>query len=652
VEHLERDVRDSEAFRTVEEWYSKLLEPGTGHVYDANGLDVSADGTQGVFAGLSQADLYSSPQSFVYSVDLANGEFEAITPGPHDHSPRYSPDGARLAYLADSDGSGRYRLSFLDDSPVTDPDGAVEYFSWSPKGTRILMGLAGLGADLAGAQGGTTIPRHDLTLPPWIPTVENGEGEELWRRAWVLDPETGRARPVSAPGLNVWESVWYDEERIVAVVSDSHREGAWYTARLVLLDVDGGGTETLYEPFEQIGWPAVSPDGRVAFVEAICSDRWIVAGDVKLIDPTGAVSTLPSRSVDVTWLHWLDNGRLGYAGQRGLETVIGWVEPATGEPTEVWADEDRTFGEWYPRAACAGEAFYVIGEGYGVAPELARIETSGYRPVTSFAPACLGEPGFVSGAIQPVLWTAPDGLGIQGRLVLPAGPPPHPVVMDIHGGPIWCHRNRWMGRQRGAELLAAAGYAVFYPNPRGSSGRGQDFAGRVRGDMGGADTHDYLSGLDALVARGIADPEKMAVTGVSYGGFMSAWLITQDERFAAAVVISPVTNWYSQHRTSQIPFFDELFLEPGASAPGGLFFDRSPAFFADRVNCPTLVLTGDLDKNTPPTQALEFYNSLLEHGTETALVRYPGAGHGARRFPEQMDLMARALDWFKQTLNG
>jgi len=209
-----------------------------------------------------------------------------------------------------------------------------------------------------------------------------------------------------------------------------------------------------------------------------------------------------------------------------------------------------------------------------------------------------------------------------------------------------------MGRQRGAELLAAAGYAVFYPNPRGSSGRGQDFAGRVRGDMGGADTHDYLSGLDALVARGIADPEKMAVTGVSYGGFMSAWLITQDERFAAAVVISPVTNWYSQHRTSQIPFFDELFLEPGASAPGGLFFDRSPAFFADRVNCPTLVLTGDLDKNTPPTQALEFYNSLLEHGTETALVRYPGAGHGARRFPEQMDLMARALDWFKQTLNG
>lgn len=172
----------------------------------------------------------------------------------------------------------------------------------------------------------------------------------------------------------------------------------------------------------------------------------------------------------------------------------------------------------------------------------------------------------------------------------------------------------------------------------------------VRGDMGGADTYDYLTGLDALVASGVADPARIGVTGISYGGFMSAWLITRDARFAAAVVISPVSDWYSQHRTSQIPFFDELFLEPGASTPGGLFFERSPAFFADRVTCPTLVVAGDLDMNTPPGQAVEFYRSLVEHGVPAALVRYPAAGHGARQFPENVDVTARILDWFRRYL--
>jgi dipeptidyl aminopeptidase/acylaminoacyl peptidase len=118
----------------------------------------------------------------------------------------------------------------------------------------------------------------------------------------------------------------------------------------------------------------------------------------------------------------------------------------------------------------------------------------------------------------------------------------------------------------------------------------------VRGDMGGEDTHDYLRGIDALVEQGIADPKRIGVTGISYGGYMSAWLITQDQRFAAAVPISPTSNWYSQHRTSQIPCFDELFLEASASEPGGKFFDRSPVMFADRVTCPTLTLTGAKDR--------------------------------------------------------
>jgi len=218
--------------------------------------------------------------------------------------------------------------------------------------------------------------------------------------------------------------------------------------------------------------------------------------------------------------------------------------------------------------------------------------------------------------------------------------------MDIHGGPVWQCRNRWQGRLRGAKLLADHGIASLFPNPRGSSGRGQDFARRVKGDMGGEDAHDYLTALDALVARGIADAARLGVTGISYGGFMSAWLVTQDPRFAAAVPISTVANWYSQHRTSQIPYFDALFLDGEPSALDGLFFARSPAFFAHKVRTPVLQLTGALDQNTPPTQALEFHRSLLEHGVRSVLVTYPTAGHGIRGFPEVIDATARYVGWF------
>ena len=139
----------------------------------------------------------------------------------------------------------------------------------------------------------------------------------------------------------------------------------------------------------------------------------------------------------------------------------------------------------------------------------------------------------MGGTAEPVRWQAPDGQEIEGLLCVPDGPGPHPLIVHVHGGPVWAYRDRWSMGYVYTPLLVSRGYAVLHPNPRGSGGRGQDFARAVLGDMGGADTYDYLSGIDAMVERGIADPARIGVTGGSYGGFMSAWLITQDQRFAA-----------------------------------------------------------------------------------------------------------------------
>jgi len=252
--------------------------------------------------------------------------------------------------------------------------------------------------------------------------------------------------------------------------------------------------------------------------------------------------------------------------------------------------------------------------------------------------------------ITPVYWRARDGLEMQGWIVRPQIDGPLPLVMDIHGGPVWSCRNRWQGRLRGTHVLARHGVAVFYPNPRGSGGRGLEFARLVVGDMGGEDTYDYLTGIDSLVERGMADPKRLGVTGISYGGFMSAWLITQDPRFAAAAPISCVADWYSQHRTSQIPYFDELFLGGSALEPGGKFFQRSPVMHVRQTRTPTLQLTGALDQNTPRTQALEFHRSLLEQGVQSILLTYPTAGHGIRGYPEVIDATTRYVGWFLQHL--
>jgi dipeptidyl aminopeptidase/acylaminoacyl peptidase len=170
--------------------------------------------------------------------------------------------------------------------------------------------------------------------------------------------------------------------------------------------------------------------------------------------------------------------------------------------------------------------------------------------------------------------------------------------------------------------------------------------------MGGADADDILSGIDALVEKGLVDPDRVAVTGTSYGGFMSAWLPTRSDRFAAAIPISPVGDWYSQHRTTQIPEFDALMLESSPWEEGGAYFARSPAFHRQVRSVPTLVMAGGIDKSTPPGQALECHFAALRSGSPSALATYPNAGHSLRGYPEYIDTAARIVWWLDTYVGG
>jgi dipeptidyl aminopeptidase/acylaminoacyl peptidase len=669
---VERDIRESPLYREAESLFASFRRAGSGLIIDA--AEISAHGRRAVFTG-TLIDAANESISRICLTDLGSGDTRVLTFGPNtDRLPKLSPDGRHIAFLSDRRKPGDFQLYLLDAETgecraTPTVEGWVEYLHWSPDSRRILLGVAGHGADLAAAQGAAASKTAAQDLPAWMPLVDTGEESYRWRRAWVYDLEANRVARSSAAHTNIWEAVWCGNEAIAAIVSPGPGEGLWYTARLQLIDARGGhrGAEVagrdLYVPQDQLGWPSASPSGRhIAVVEALCSDRWIVAGDLRLIDTAGGqVRRLATRGIDISHTEWRSERHLLLAGHRGFETVVALYDVETDALEEIWHSEELTTGGFYTTVAGLGEPgdCALVGEGFRRAPEIAVIRGGTYQAVKSFDPGAL-EALSALGGVETVKWRAPDGLEIEGLLLLPASDSaagaapaaPHPLIMSVHGGPVWHYRPFWMGRRSaGTLMLLKRGYAIFLPNPRGSTGRGQAFVRPVLGDMGGADTYDYLSGLDHLIERGIADPERLGVTGGSYGGYMAAWLITQDPRFAAAVAVSPVTNQVTEHLISNIGHFVALFLEDTYSNPGGKYFERSPVMHAHKTKTPTLSTCGAHDRCTPPEEAVQFHNALLENGVKSALVVYPQEGHGVRKWPALVDYAARMVGWFEEHLS-
>lgn len=648
---MERDLRNHDLYREAEALFTALRRPGTGQLSDASDIHATPDAV--VFSGVMFDRLEGEPQTRVCMTTLATGETRVLTFGPNtDRAARFSPDGRQIAFVSDRHRQGDFQLYLLDPSSGaatrTPPvEGWIEYLRWSPDGARVLLGVAGYGADVAAAQGAITSKQHAQT-DSWLPSVETGDESYRWRRLWIYDLATATVAQVSPNTINVWEAAWCGDGALAAIASAAPAEGCWYSASLWKIELVTGHCERIYTPRDQLGVPAGAPSGQhLGVVEAVCSDRGFVAGDLKLLDiASGKIRRADTHGVDISHIEWRSDQHLLLAGHRGLETVVGIYEVSSDSFRETWASSEiSTVGRFaaVTGLGASGDCA-LLGEGFARAPEIAVIRSGQYRSVRSFD---LGHRVGIS--VEAHTWNAPDGLELQGWLLRPEGNGVAPLILHVHGGPVWHWRSTWLGRNGGVILLLLnRGYSVFWPNPRGSTGRGLEFARRVQGDMGGGETQDHLSGLDHLVARGLADPKRLGVMGGSHGGFMTSWLITQDTRFAAAVSVAPVTNYVTQHLISNIPQFVELFVGDKYTQPDGRYFGRSPVMHVHRARTPTLNICGALDRCTPPEEAVQFHNALVEHGIESVLVMYPEEGHGVRRYPAVIDYTARVMAWFEK----
>ncbi len=441
-------------------------------------------------------------------------------------------------------------------------------------------------------------------------------------------------------------------------MSDTPYNWAWYQARLVRIDLASGAVSPLLAGDWQMTRPAWSPDStRVAVIVSIFSDQGMTGGDVVIAGPGGEERNI-TRSHPRSYLvcHWESDDRLLCASIDDGELAVGQLR-LDGGYNELWRGQrgiDRRGGPILSVASDAGGRQVCAVLSAPDAPaevHLAKLNSDpmSWRRLTDTNPT-LANRAFVCPEV--VRWQSFDGTWVQGLLVRPEGTmhPPLPTIVLIHGGPTSLWGFDFMGtRSMGwVQLLAAAGYAVFLPNPRGSMGWGRAFAEANVGDMGGGDLTDILTGVEMLVEQGVAAPDRLGVGGWSYGGYLTAWAITQTNRFRAAVAGASITNWISFHGGSTIQAFDQVFYQDDPFGWDGRYGQFSPMAHVRNTRTPALFLHGEKDPICPVGQAYEMWRALRDCGVETQLVVYPREGHGPVEREHLRDVLERGVRWFTE----
>jgi dipeptidyl aminopeptidase/acylaminoacyl peptidase len=563
-----------------------------------------------------------------------------------DFSPRWSPDGKQLAFLSDRDEQQQIYAMRADGgeaSALTKGKRGVSSFAWSPDGKLIAF----LAPDAkTEAEEKKEKDKDDAHVT---------DKEDKHARLWLLTLAIGEAKALTDPNWEISEVVWHPSGTSLLLNATDHPESDQNTERIFSFrigDAVNGDRKTadamtlLLAPRGPFGNVRITADGqRMAFVgcredgpqphdlmiiqhgsrgaqnltgasvdRPVFDYRWSKDGGLlalvedgfhsKFVAFTaeGALRDVPAIPVNPTAFSLSDSGEVAFAGHTGATPPELWVWDQKGAPKQV-----SHLNESWKQYALSAPEFYRYKSFDGQEIEAALLKPLGY----------------------------------DGKAKLP-------LIALIHGGPTgaWSDSIEAWG-----QLLAARGYAVFYPNIRGSSGYGQKFIEMNRGDWGGGDYRDVMAGVDDLIAKGVADPEKLAIGGWSYGGYMSEWAITQTTRFKAAVSGAGLSNLISEYGTEQGPSYDEWFYGvPYDPEKVAGFLNSSPFVHLRNVKTPTLILQGDSDPVDPLGQSQELYRGLKRYGVETELVVYPREPHGFHEEKHLLDRLNRILAWYDKHL--
>lgn len=580
-------------------------------------------------------------------VDLASGRRTALTRGPADRAPRWSPDGRWLAFLRGEDGPAQvWLLPVAGGEPhrLTELPLGVSELAWSPDGARLAV-TAPERPD--GAQ------PHDPVVVTRLVSKADGSGRlgPLTVHAHVVDPCSGRTTRLTEGDLVVRDLAWAPDGRRLALVTARHRRRDLDAVTHAFTVAATGG------PLVQLtGWegtvssPVWAPDGRSLVLVGRAEPLTSGHSSLFRVDADGGVPQRLAPELDRNVMV----GGPAYPGARPRPTPDGGVrfcirDQGAVHLVELDADGALTtlVGGEVTVSGASAEPLVVLLADAGSTPDLHVVEPTGLRRVTTtnadfFAEVEIAVP-------QSRRFLAPDGVEVHGWVTGARGDGPQPLLLDVHGGP----HNAWGPSfdpvHAYSQVLAAQGWAVLTLNIRGSDGYGEEHWTAARGAWGVADADDLLSAVDELVEEGLADPARLAVTGYSYGGYMTCWLTTRTDRFAAAVPGGVVVDLVSFSGTADVAgLLDPLEFGVTPSTGAELLRELSPLTRVMDVRTPTLVLHGADDDRCPVGQAEQWFTALRTQGCEVQLVLYPGGSHHvvlAGRPSHRADYSRRVVDW-------
>jgi dienelactone hydrolase len=557
-------------------------------------------------------------------------------------SPVWSPDGKHLTFALRSPGTHARSLYSVDAdggrlTKVLDFDGTITALKYGRDGRLAMLATAGATKEVGATEAGAPIT-GDLGGP--VPE----------QRIAIL--EAGKLTFVSPANLFVYEYDWLPDGGFVGTAAPGDGDNNWWVAKLY--GFSGAGARVLFTPADpqhQIANPRVSPDGKsVAFISGIMSDFGSTGGDVYELSLAGgeARDITPAMPASATSIGWGCDGRLLARLLAGDQTQIVDLKPG-GAPKVLWSGAESVSGEYAGLSfGCQSVLTASSHESFTAPPEIQVGKIGAWRDLTHVN----------TGLTMPltarsITWTS-EGHAVQGWLLLPLNAPRDglgklPMITDVHGGPAAASTPNFAGAGLDRTLLEH-GYALFFPNPRGSYGQGEAFTRANVRDFGYGDLRDILAGVDAAEKAAPIDDARLGLTGGSYGGFMTMWAVTQTQRFKVGVAAAGISDWLSYYGENgidqwMIPYFGHSAYDDPA------IYARSSAInFIHNVKTPVFEYVGANDIECPPPQTQEFEHALREMGVPTSMAIYPGEGHGLRDPAHLADSERRALAWFDRYL--
>jgi dipeptidyl aminopeptidase/acylaminoacyl peptidase len=592
-------------------------------------------------------------------VPLAGGDTRAITAeGSAAWAPHWSKDGKALYFVSDRSGSGQlWKLpidTFGEAEQLTNLPQGVGRLRMSPDESKLVFGLTDEQAKVKSDAGAGTDAQAAAKKSPFVITrlefkEDAGEGYVTGTSAehlHVLDLGSGKLVQVTSGDYTESDAAWSADGRQLAFVSNRETESdASYKTDLWLVaadNADKGATLVRLTDDDRVkSDPAFSPDGRsIAFLSA--EDGVYGAPQVAVIPAAGGQARILTASLD----RWVNDFRFARDGEWIYFTYenlggngLARVRPKDGR-LETMVEGDQNLGDF--DVAPGGTIAAQVQSG-NRGTELVAFSGARRTALTRANEAFHGRVAL--GAKESVSFKAPDGTEVQAFVTKPPGfveGRRYPTILHIHGGPVG--QFSW-GFDFKPQYFASRGYVVVEPNPRGSTGRGQDFVRAIYQTWGITDYDDVIAAVDYAVAAGYADPERLAVTGYSYGGYMTNTVITRTDRFKAAA--SGAGHSYIAANYGHDIYQKWYNWELGPPWENREKYDRlSPLLQAGRVTTPTIFLGGREDWNVPLLNAELFYQALRKRGIATELVVYPGMHHGGWDREFEQDYLERVVAWF------